>query len=71
MKSVILFNQRELTYAVVGINYTDDEANHEVDRLRGEGGFHVDQKGKRYSSDRELEARMEEITKGKVTRVNL
>ena len=71
MKSVILFNERELTYAVVGINYTDEEAKSEVDNLKGLGGFHVDQKGKSYASERELESRMEEITKGRVTRVSL
>lgn len=71
MKSVILFNQRELTYAVVGINYTDDEAKSEVEKLRKEGGFHVDQQGKTYASVKDLEARMSEITKGRVERVPL
>lgn len=71
MKSVILFNKRELTYAVVGMNYSDEEASKEVDRLKAEGGFHVDQQGKTYSSEKELEARMDEITKGQVTRTSL
>ena len=71
MKSVILFNKRESTYAVVGMNYSDEEASKEVDRLKAEGGFHVDQQGKTYSSEKELEARMEEITKGQVTKAAL
>lgn len=71
MKSVILFNRREMTYAVVGINYSDEEAFNEAVRLEDEGGFHVDQQGRYYTSEKELEARMYDITKGKVTRVSL
>lgn len=71
MKSVILFNQRDMTYAVVGINYSDEEASKEVDRLKAEGGFHVDQNGKTYSSEAELDARMNELTKGRVARASL
>lgn len=71
MKSVILFNRREMTYAVVGMNYTDEEASREVEVLKDKGGFHVDQQGRTYASESELEARMNEITKGGVTKVIL
>jgi hypothetical protein len=71
MKSVILFNKREMTYAVVGMNYTDEEASIEVETLRAEGGFHVDQQGKAYVSESELEARIREITGGRVGKVSL
>ena len=71
MYSVILFNNREMTYAVVGMNYSNEEAVSEVNNLKKEGGFHVNQEGKTYSSEKQLEARMKEITKGRVTRVSL
>ena len=71
MKSVILFNPEDMTYAVVGMNYTDEEASKEVENLKEEGAFHVDQCGKRYESESELEARMDEVTKGNVTRAPL
>lgn len=68
MKSVILFNKREMTYSVIGINYTDDEAKKEVDNLKELGGFLVDQSGKIYDSVNELDARIFEITRGRVSR---
>lgn len=71
MKSVILFNKREFTYAVVGMNYSDDEALNEAERLEAEGGFTVDQQGRTYSSESELEARINEITKGLLVKVPL
>lgn len=71
MKSVILFNKREMTYAVVGMNYADEDAFVEVETLRAEGGFHVDQQGKTYTCESELEARIREITKGRLSRVEL
>lgn len=71
MKSVILFNRRELTYAVVGMNYTDEDASLEVDKVKHLGGFHVDQMGRTYESESELDARMNEITGGKVTKAEL
>lgn len=71
MKSVILFNRREMTYAVIGINYSDEEANMELSKLHGLGGFHVDQQGKMYNSEAQLDARMKEITKGRVSKTNL
>lgn len=71
MKSIILFNNKEMTYAIVGINYTDDEAKTELDNLKDVGGFHIDQNGKTYSSEMELEERMKEITGGRVSRVDL
>jgi hypothetical protein len=71
MKSVILFNRRELTYAVVGMNYTDEDASLEVDKVKHLGGFHVDQMGKAYESESELDSRINEITGGKVIKVEL
>jgi hypothetical protein len=71
MKSVILFNRRELTYAVVGMNYTDEDASLEVGKVKHLGGFHVDQCGKNYESESELDARMKEITGGNVIKVEL
>lgn len=71
MKSVILFNQREMTYAVVGMNYTDDEAAAEVGKMKSLGAFHVDQKGRTFSSEKELETRMLEITGGRAQKVSL
>lgn len=71
MKSVILFNRREMTYAVIGINYSDEEANMELSKLHGLGGFHVDQKGEWYNSEAQLDDRMKEITKGNVSKKNL
>lgn len=73
-RSVILLNQKEMTYAIVGMNYLPEEAKEEVKKLwEGENqlpAMHVDQHRK-FATEKELEDLIKNNTKGKFSRVDL
>lgn len=61
--SVIMFNSRDMEYAVIGTNYSEAEAKALAKQLPG--GFTVEQGNELWDEDR-LSFQIEKITGGKV-----
>lgn len=72
LKSVILFNGKDMTYAVVGMNYLPEQATAEISNLKKDNlpAFTIDQK-KHFNSEKEVDAIVNSITNGKLTKQSL
>ncbi len=67
-KSVILFNKRDNSYILIGMNYLPEDALSELKALEGLNAFTLDQDGELFTSESQVESRMHEITQGRVVR---